>query len=377
VLKWLAVVAGLILTLFTAALLLKLPDLVFTGSRAIGAAWLLWLVAVVVLFINAAFRDGTLERPYPQWINNALRLCMPLLMIIASTAAYSLYVRTTNYGLTVSRVWAIVVAVVALAYAIGYSYAAVGKGRWMARIAPANIAIALGVIAVMTLALTPVLSPYRLSANSQYQRALVGESDNTGDDNDGYNRAHASPVHYLRFDAGGYGRDRLAALAASNNKLLSARAIAMQKEEQRWGSLNAPGSQVFDDLAVYPAGRSLDPALLTLLRTQLADPKSPLRNGNVSKSNLIGLVVDLNADGRDEFILFNNSVGHVYQHVDTTWNHVGLVDTKDYTAKGTDIRAALLDGKFSTEQLDWRDLKIGKYRFRFYPGNGMEVDQYD
>lgn len=378
VLKWLAVVAGLILTLFTAALLLKLPDLVFTGSRAIGAAWLLWLIAVVVLLVNAAFRDGTLERPYPQWINHALRFCMPLLVVVAVTAAYSLYVRATNYGLTVSRVWAMVVAAVALSYAIGYSYAAIVKGRWMARIAPVNIGVALGVIAVIALCLTPLLSPYRLSANSQYQRALVWQPDNTDDDNEnGYGSAYGTPMHYLRFDAGGYGRDRLAALAASQDKQLSERAVAMQKEEHRRDARIAPDPQLLDDLAVYPAGHSIDPTLLTLLRAQLIDPKSPLRKGSISKNRLAGLVVDLNADGRDEFILFVNALGHVYQQTDTAWSHVGVVDTKDYPVQAADIRTALSDGKFTTELLEWRNLKIGQYRFRFSPGdvNAVEVDE--
>lgn len=365
VLKWLAVVAGLILTLFTAALLLKLPDLVFTGSRAIGAAWLLWLIAVVVLFINAAFRDGTMERPYPKWINHALRLCMPLLVVIAITAAYSLYVRTAKYGLTVSRIWAIVVAIFALSYAIGYSCAAIGKGRWMARIAPVNMAAALGVIGVIALTLTPILSPYRLSANSQYQRAQVLQADKTDDDGNPYSGAYGSPMHYLRFDAGRYGRDRLAALATSEDKKVSERAVATQKEEQRWSEPNTP--ELFDDLAVYPAGRIIDPALLTFLRTQLVDPESPLSKRSLSKSALAGLAVDLNADGHDEFILFNSSLGYVYQQTGTTWSYVGVVDARDYTAKAADIRAALSDGKVSTEQLEWRDLKIGKYRFRFAP----------
>jgi|GEM_PF-391957 len=376
VLKWLAVVAGLLLTLFTAALLLKLPGLVFTGSRAIGASWLLWLIAVVVLFINAAFRDGTIEKPYPKWINHALRLCMPLLLVIALTAAYSMYVRTAKYGLTVSRVWAIVVAVVALSYAIGYSYAAIGKSRWMARIAPTNVVVALGVIAVLVLTLTPVLSPYRLAANSQYQRALARQSDKTDDGDYTYGTSNGSPMHYLRFDAGGYGRNRLAELAASKDNRLRELAIAMQKEELRWNAINPTDSKVFDDLVVYPAGRVIDPALLALLREQMADPRSSFHNRGLSKGDLAGLMVDLNADGREEFVLFVHSVGHVYQRVDTTWSHVGIVETKNVVAKLGDKQADLASGNFSTELLEWRDLKIGKYRFRFYPGNSTDMEQY-
>jgi hypothetical protein len=75
----LAVVAGTLLTLFTLALDLKLPGLFLSGDRAIGATWLLWLVAVIVLLLNAAFRDGSGVRPYPRLIATALRFIWPIL----------------------------------------------------------------------------------------------------------------------------------------------------------------------------------------------------------------------------------------------------------------------------------------------------------
>ena len=73
VLKSLALVAAVILTLFCVDLIPKLSTLVFSGHRAIDAGWLLWLVAVVVLFVNAAFRDGSQQQPYPSAIAMALR----------------------------------------------------------------------------------------------------------------------------------------------------------------------------------------------------------------------------------------------------------------------------------------------------------------
>jgi hypothetical protein len=54
VLKWLGLLAGVILVFFTIAFVFKLPGLVFTVQKSIGAAWLLSLIAVVVLLLNAA-----------------------------------------------------------------------------------------------------------------------------------------------------------------------------------------------------------------------------------------------------------------------------------------------------------------------------------
>src|SRR5690606_24289886 len=124
VLKWLALIAGLILTLFTIALVAKLPGMLESGERIIGAGWLLWLVAVTVLLVNAAYRDGSAERPYPRPIALALRFVIPLIVIIALTAVYALYLRIREYGFTVERVWACIVAAAAVLYSIGYALAA-------------------------------------------------------------------------------------------------------------------------------------------------------------------------------------------------------------------------------------------------------------
>ena len=92
VLKWLGLLAGVILAFFTIALVFKLPGLLFTGQKAIGAAWLLWLTAVVVLLLNAAYPDnGSVSQPYPKWIAQFLRVVVPLTVVISSTALYALW----------------------------------------------------------------------------------------------------------------------------------------------------------------------------------------------------------------------------------------------------------------------------------------------
>jgi hypothetical protein len=169
VLKWLDLLAGVILALFTIALALKLPGLVFTGKKAISATWLLWLTAVVVLLLNAAFRDGSVAQPYPRWIGQWLRVVVPLTVIVSLTALYALTMRSSHYGLTVGRVWGLVVAGAALAYSLGYSLAALGKNAWLGGMARVNVLVALALIVVISAALTPVLSPYRLAADSQFR----------------------------------------------------------------------------------------------------------------------------------------------------------------------------------------------------------------
>lgn len=207
VLKWLAPLAGLLLALFTLALAARLPGLIATGSRAIGAAWLLWLVAVVVLLVNAAYRDGTIEYPYPAWLARALRFCVPLTVIISLTALYALGVRTAHYGLSVERVWAFIVAGAGLMYSLGYALAAFRTGPWLHDIARANVVVALVMLVAIAAALTPLISPYRLAAASQSKLILEGRYGTAT------TATGLSPFRYLALNAGQYGRRRLQQLA--------------------------------------------------------------------------------------------------------------------------------------------------------------------
>ncbi len=89
-LKWLAPLAILILVLFTGALLAKSPELFAEQRRAISAAWLLWLVALTVTLLNAAYQDGNEPSPYPRWLGAAIRFASLLLLPVALLAVYAL-----------------------------------------------------------------------------------------------------------------------------------------------------------------------------------------------------------------------------------------------------------------------------------------------
>jgi hypothetical protein len=358
VLKWLAVIAGLILALFTVALAAKLPNLVATGARAIGAAWLLWLAAVMVLLVNAAYRDGQVERPYPRWLGLALRAVLPLLVIVVLTACYAMYLRIEAYGLTVSRFWGCVVAAAAFVYATGYAYVAVRGTPWMAGIERINIGAALFLIAVMAFALTPVLSPYRLAANSQFERALAAPQAQI-DGNNTYGQTH---FRYLRSSAGSYGRARLVQLSQIEGH---PRAVEIRKAAQVALASATRGDEPLElDLGVrlaampiYPDARSLEPELLTAI---IADPASSyFRRSDIP---LHGLYIDMGEDGVEEFVLLAAPMGMLYERTAANrWSKVGAVERIAGTA---DLSAALGAGEVKTVLPAWRELEVGESRFR-------------
>ena len=64
------------------------------------------------------------------------------------------------------------------------------------------MAVAIALIAVISAAFTPVLSPYRIAADSQFRLVRqkgIGAIERNRANEDPYGRN--TPLHYLRFDA--------------------------------------------------------------------------------------------------------------------------------------------------------------------------------
>jgi hypothetical protein len=369
-LKWLAVIAGLILAFFTVALLFNLPNLVFTGHKAIGAALLLWLVAVMVLFLNAAYRDGTVARAYPGWIAQPLRFVVPLLIIIAATALYALYVRTRNFGLSVDRVWAFVVAGAAMLYAGGYTAAALRRGAWLAGIARVNIGIALALIAVIVLALTPLLSPYRLAADSQFHR--VQRMGLAGLQATGFRSE--SPLHYLRFSTGHYGVERLEQLAQGAAQVDTANvrgaATGMLATPSPWQDTAIPTDTAarLSELSIYPPARPLDEPLRAALLADLAKPERRIVATRLSEAT--GLFVDLNGDQTDEFVLVFTFQALAYEKRDGNWLFAGIwspLQLQPSVHLDKSLTEDIAQGRVTVSQPKWSDLVIGSRKYRLTP----------
>jgi hypothetical protein len=372
VLKWLAIVAGCLLTLFTVALAYSLPGLVFAGEHAISAVWLLWLVAVIVLLLNAAFRDGSVDRPYPRWIGVALRWMVPLTVVISATAVYSLGVRTQHYGITVERCWAWIVAGTLFLYCVGYSIAAFNRNTWMGGMARVNVTVAIALMIVIAATLTPAFAPRRLAANSQFAR-IISQAVSAAEKN----TSSGSPFVYLRFDSGSYGLARLKQLAAlspsapgaNDIRRLAAESLAW---ESRYASehvaAEAKPAEFRDSLAkarIYPAGRTMVPPLQeALLELQQKRHDQALASA-CSSAECFGLFVDLNKDGVEEFVLLTVSSGWAFEQHGGQWESIGSVYSEFPAGKTWNaVLDALVVGNYSAVTPQWQQLSIGGRQFR-------------
>src|SRR5262245_34350151 len=157
----------------------------------------------------------------------------------------------------------------------------------MAGMGAVNVSIALFTIVAMTLMLTPLLSPERLAAASQYERVLADpEVDAYAD---------------LRFRTGRYGRERLAALSAieghARSSDIRARAEKEIRKKQPWGGPGASGELTAARLRVFPPTSRAEPGLLAVLDT--AQDRHVLATCTEDEPCPL-LYADLNRDGKSE-----------------------------------------------------------------------------
>jgi len=356
-LKWLLPLAGLIVIAFALALPPKLPALFADGKRVIEAGWLLWLVAVTVLLLNAAYQSGQEPPGYGRLIEQGLRVVPPLLVVVALTALYSLAVRTSTFGLTPARYWGLVTAAVATAYAVGYSIAAWAPGKWFARMGAINLVMALGLLAVLLLSLTPLADPLRLSIDSQARRALSAADDTARD----------AALRFLGREAGASGRARLDGIAgladaAGGSAALRAAALTAQRPtDPRGDDTDAWLSRIERPAASAP----LEPGL----RTALNAARGKDSNLFVERRMML-MRTDLDADGVsdallvddnfDLYWLFKVGPGDAWALHSSGRLHYGA-------ARDADLRAALRRGDFGALPRQVQDLRLGDRRVMLWP----------
>ena len=382
-LKWLVPVAALILVAFAIALLLRTPALLAEHRHVIRAVWLLWLVIVSIYLLNAAYQDGSVATPYPVLLGRLLRWTTPLLVVLSAMAAYDLWVRVTAYGLTTSRVWAVVVTATTFAYSIGYALASRRANPWMAPIGRANVWLALLVIATLSLTLSPVLYPERLAARSQAAR-LARSSGVAG------------PADFmaLRFDFGDYGYQKLKSLAADKATPESIRKgaqLALQVNDRqargKFSYTTVPESAIAMVLEAIPAGAQIDDALRRKIQEKgagiiarvaidpgddphdVASPAAYTKNkpglACVTDDPCPVVFVDLDNDGQVEAVVFRGTQAEVFQKQFAEWQEVGSAFRPAYAATTPqELLSQLRKGGFQAVERHWKMLKIGRELLR-------------
>ena len=135
------------------------------------------LVAVNLFLLNGVVQDGEHEIGYPTWLLRMIDLCLLCLPVLVVLAGYSTWLRIEQYGLTPSRLLAMLLVAVMLVHSLAAAWAVVLPQRqWLWRLRVSNPVIALLSVLLLLAIHTPWFSPLQFSAQNQVNRVLSGKS---------------------------------------------------------------------------------------------------------------------------------------------------------------------------------------------------------
>ncbi|MFN7223888.1 MAG: DUF4153 domain-containing protein [Paracoccaceae bacterium] len=139
------------------------------GQLSFALTLLAMAGAVATLVTTVVDQDDAQATHSPLLVRLA-RVLAVMLPVMAGLGAWAVWVRVAQYGWTPERVFAAEVAALALGYGVLYAIAAMQGDAWMARVRQANITMALALMALAVLSMTPILSAERMSVNSLMAR---------------------------------------------------------------------------------------------------------------------------------------------------------------------------------------------------------------
>ncbi len=352
VLSWLLPVIAAVGALFAASLAVSgLQPLWDTNAATIT---LLAACIGFVLLINAAYQDGPDDAaPHPV-LGWSVRGASLLLLVFSVLAAWSLWLRIAQYGLTQDRVLAGVAVIIALAFGVGYGLAAVLPGRWMALLERVNVALAVLKVALFAALLTPIAPPERLSVDDQRARLAQGLVD-----------AQTLDWRLLAQQTGRYGRAALEDMARSPEpSIAQAAKRALQGD---FPELPAPAQRPQDRPllqaipVVSPAGARLPEGFLASDFTRPAE-RSDLRPGCLlARQEPIqckAALLDLTGDATPEILILEGPSLFIFAQTPAGWR-----GQQAYLDAGG-VTAAFEAGDIAATPSVWRDVRIGERLLR-------------
>ncbi|WP_371186026.1 DUF4153 domain-containing protein [Thalassotalea maritima] len=166
------------LAFISLAFLFTLP---FTGLAPLwntgsGSLLIMWLQALTLFFVNAVYQGNDEHQPYPIFLHRLVFVSVAVLPIYSIVAAYGLWLRVSQYGLTVDRCWAWLIWALLAMFSFAYLIGIVKKrDAWLGMSSKVNVVMGLVVLLVMLLVNTPLMNFQSWSVASQLNRLEQGK----------------------------------------------------------------------------------------------------------------------------------------------------------------------------------------------------------
>lgn len=208
--RWLLSVLSWLLPFFSVLSVLFLVCLPLSGLQSLwntgqAGTLMILLQSGTIILANAAWLDGTKTPFTNKYVNMLAQVSILCLPVYTALSIYSVGLRIMQYGLTVDRVQAMFMVIIAGIWGTGYSFAVLMR-KWPVWIGRVNVT-AIIILALITTAMnSPLLDPFRLASSNQLSRLQSGE---------------ISPEEfdyiYTRFNLGRYGYEVLRELSESES----------------------------------------------------------------------------------------------------------------------------------------------------------------
>lgn len=321
----------------------------FTGLEPIwGTGYstpiMVCLVAVNLFFLNGVFQDGHQRSGYPVWLVRLIDLCLLCLPVLVVLAGYSTWLRIEQYGLTPSRVLAMVLVGVVFAHSVAAVWAVfASRSGWLNSLRVSNPWIALACVVVLLGIHTPWFSPLQISAQNQVQRVLSGKTP-----------VETFDADTLRFRLGAPGKQAYDALLAQveQGQVLAepARAVLLKrlKAVDNGRSESASMSRVLEWIGPAVAGSEQFEALGM--------------EGHICRYPGCAMwAVDLDQDGQDEVLQLPKQEwpGPLYffkRNAQGKWLRAGVYEVND---KPLELIKKIREGEVQVVKPRYQSLQIG------------------
>ena len=331
--RWILSVLSWLLPFFSVLSVTFILCLPFSGLKTLwdtgqASTLMLLLQFGTIILANAAYLDGTkpvFPNKYANFLARASLLCLP---VYTALCLYSLGLRIQQYGLTTDRIQAMFLTITAGIWGLGYAGAVLLR-KWPKSIGKVNIASIAFMILLVALMNSPLLDPYRLASENQYQRLMTGKINPEDFD-----------YIYTRFNLGRYGNAILSELEENGSARIksgvkAARAIDPEEYMRYTVTGVLPKSrrlEIVRSAKVFPKASALTPE-----QTEYFAAKWERLKEVKTAKDLWFVFVNVERAGRN-LVVFTEDEGLVY-NIDGEPKLLGSMSGK-FSPEKLDVRAA-------------------------------------
>ncbi|WP_046006532.1 DUF4153 domain-containing protein [Pseudoalteromonas rubra] len=347
--------ATLLLPVLVAVALLFIIAVSFSELETLwkngGSALIFVLVGAIVLCLNLA-KDALAQR---LWYRRFIALGLVLLPCYLALSGWGLQLRIEQYGLSLARLWAVLIALISMAICLGYVWQLIAyKASWHTRLSTINRPVTLSLLALLIATQTPLLDFRGLSVASQIERLKTGITQPADFD-----------PRYLANELGKQGLQALEALQQEvSDGQLKRRidtALALETQPLTSQTLLALIEMSEDEKQALP--QALQNALENFARhnTHLFD----------DATELLLKPIQLDNTPEPEYLF----VASTQQRVELRVFYLGVIDgklgwqsgymeQKIYDRQSQDLLDALRSDNFELAEPRFKELKVGGQRYQ-------------